>query len=332
MATKGGTVLTLLDWAKRRDPNGGTADIVELLNQNNEILRDMLWKEGNLPTGNRTTVRTGLPTPSWRLLNYGVTPSKSTTAQVTDATGILEDWSEVDKEVADLEGNTNEFRLSEATAHLEGMNQEMAQTLFYGNSSTAPAEFNGLSMRYSSTSAANGSNVISGGGSDTDLFSIWLIVWGAQTVCGIFPKGTNAGIQHTDHGQKVITGTAGIGGDRMVGYQDQWVWKAGVAVRDWRYAVRICNIDKSVLVANSAPADLTLLMSKAIWRIPALGMGRASFYMNRTCGEFLDIQRQKAVKDGGGVTYENVDGQRRMSFRGIPIGITDALVEETTVS
>ena len=84
MATIGANALTLADWAKRLDPQGKVPSIVELLAQTNEILQDMLWVEGNLPTGHRTTVRTGLPTVAWRLLNNGVQPSKSTTAQIDE--------------------------------------------------------------------------------------------------------------------------------------------------------------------------------------------------------------------------------------------------------
>ena len=56
--------------------------IIELLSQTNEILDDMLVVEGNLPTGHQTTIRTGLPQATWRLLNQGVQPGKSTTALV----------------------------------------------------------------------------------------------------------------------------------------------------------------------------------------------------------------------------------------------------------
>lgn len=133
MAVKGVNALTLADWAKRTDPNGKVDKIVELLSQTNEILTDMMFVEGNLPTGHRTTVRSGLPSATWRLLNYGVQPSKSTTVQVTDSCGMLETYAEVDKSLADLNGNTAEFRLSEDRAFIEGMNQQMAQTLFYGD-------------------------------------------------------------------------------------------------------------------------------------------------------------------------------------------------------
>lgn len=57
MATLATQSLTLADWAKRLEPDGKVADVIELLGQTNEVLTDMLWMEGNLPTGHRTTVR-----------------------------------------------------------------------------------------------------------------------------------------------------------------------------------------------------------------------------------------------------------------------------------
>ena len=162
MPTLATNALTLADWAKRRDPDDRVATIIELLNQTNDILTDMLWIEGNLPTGHRTTVRTGLPEVAWRKLNYGVPQSKSTTVQVDDTTGMLEAFGQVDKDLAELNGNTAQFRLSENMAFLEAMNQEMAQTLIYGNSGSEPEAFTGLAPRYSQISGAtNGQNVLS---------------------------------------------------------------------------------------------------------------------------------------------------------------------------
>ena len=331
MATLGTGALTLADWAKRLDPDGKVPTIVELLAQTNEILTDMRWIEGNLPTGHRTTVRTGLPAVAWRLLNQGVSPSKSTTAQIDEQAGMLEAWSEVDKDLALLNGNVSAFRLSEAQAFLEAMNQEMAQTLFYGNSGLAPEEFLGLAPRYSSLTATNGSNVISGGGAGSDNSSVWLVVWGENTIHGIFPKGSKAGLIHDDYGEVTVELTAGIAGSRMRAFQERWQWKAGVAVKDWRYAVRICNIDISNLVAKSSAADLTELMIKAIHRIPSLKLGKPAFYMNRTCYEMLDIQRRDDAAYG--LTLENVDGVARQTFRGIPVNRVDQLIEtEATVS
>lgn len=328
MSTLGSSVLTLADWAKRLDPDGKVPSIVELLGQSNEILADMLWQEGNLPTGHRTTVRAGLPTVAWRLLNQGVTPSKSTTAQIDEACGMLEAWSEVDVELAKLNGNTAAFRLSEAQAFIEAMNQEMASTLFYGNSGTAPEEFTGLSARYSSLSAANAQNIVAGGGSGSDNSSIWLICWGGQTVHGIFPKGSKAGLEHQDLGEETVETTAGIAGNRMRAFRDKWTWKCGIALRDWRYAVRVANIDIS-----DNNADIIELMIKAIHRLPSLGMGKCAFYMNRTLFQRLDLLRRNDIISGGGLSYDNVDGKMVRSFQGIPIRKCDALLEtEATVS
>lgn len=294
MATlpKAGAV-TLLDFAKSLDPNGNTATVVELLNQTNEILIDMQWMEGNLPTGHRTTVRTGLPNSTWRTLYSGVQPSKSVRAQVDDSIGMLEARAEVDKDVADLNGNTNDFRLSEAQAFLESMNQNFGQTLFYGDASVNPERFTGLSPRYSSLSAGNAQNILSAGGTTT-LTSIWLIVWAKTTISGIFPKGSKAGIFHEDLGLIDAFDSATPAG-RYRAYADHWQWKGGITVRDWRYAVRIANVDVTALVAQTGTQALTAathihrLMLRSFARIPAMGMGKAVFYMNRTVKEMLSV-------------------------------------------
>lgn len=340
MAVQATNVLTLMDWAKRKDPDGRVADIVELLSQTNDILLDMLFMEGNLETGHRTTVRTGLPSVFWRLLNQGIQPSKSTTAQIDENCGSLEGYSEVDKDLADMNGNTNEFRLSEAMAFFEAMNQTMATTIFYGNNGSSPEQFNGLSVRYSDSTASNGMNIIKGGGAGSDNSSIWLVCWGPNTIFGIFPKGSKAGITHTDKGVVTVETTAGVAGNRMEAYREHFQWKNGIALRDWRYVVRFCNIDISNLVAESSPADLVKGMIKMVHRIPHLKIGKPVLYMNRTLFQMLDIQRFEYLSGGpggsaggGGITYMTVDGESIPSFRNIPIRICDALlVTEATVS
>jgi hypothetical protein len=316
--------LTLADWAKRLDPDGKVPTIVELLAQTNEILKDMVWREGNLPTGHRTTVRTGLPAVAWRLLNNGVVPSKSTTAQIDEQAGMLEAWSEVDKDLALLNGNVGAFRLSEARAFIEAMNQEMAQTLFYGNGGLAPEEFTGLSVRYASSAAANGSNVIKAGGVDVDNASVWLIAWDEETVSGIFPKGSKAGLIHEDYGEVTVEMTAGLPGSRMRALQERFQWKAGIAVKDWRYAVRICNLDVSLMNAG-VTIDIIALMEQALETLPN-AMGRKVFYANRTARRYMRKFTRTAVGGGGGLTYENVNGRPALSFGDTPIRLVDALL------
>jgi hypothetical protein len=332
MATVGAGVLTLADWAKSIGPDGRVAAVIELLSQSNEILDDMLFKQGNLPTGERTTIRTGLPAVYWRLLNQGVATSKSTKAQIDAQCGMLEAWSEVDLDLAKLAPDVGAFRLSEAKAFIEAMNQEMAQTLFYGTAA-APEEFIGLGAHYSAISgAANAQNILDGGGTGSDNASIWLIVWGDTTVHGIFPKDSEAGLVHEDLGIVTVETTAGVAGSRMRAYQDRFQWKTGVVVKDWRYAVRIANIDVSDLTnENVAAANLVKLMSRAMDRIPSFSMGRASFYANRTLKSFLRVQAldksQNALSIPAALTQFGNPVRGNVDFLGVPVKTVDALAE-----
>jgi hypothetical protein len=328
MATIGANVPTLLDHAKRLDPDGKVARIAELLSENNEIMNDIPFVEGNLPTGHVGTVRTGLPTVYWRLLNQGIQPSKSTTAQITEACGILEARSHVDIDLASLNGEQGAFRLSEASAFIESMTQEFVQTLFYGSASS-PEEFIGLSNRLSSSSSGNSAdNVLDAGGTDSDNSSIWLIGWSKDTCFGIYPKGSKAGLSHEDLGKQLIhTGTNGVDVATMHAYVDKWQMKAGLFLKDWRYVCRIANVDISNLVAETSAADLTKLMIKAIHRIPNPNKVKLCFYANRSVIQMLDIQRRDNVQDGGGLTYGDEQGQPVLRFRGIPVRLCDQLTE-----
>ena len=333
MAILSSSNLTLADWAKRSDPDGRVPIVAELLSQSNEILEDCVFKEGNLPTGERVVIRTGLPSVYWRALNQGIPNSKSTTAQVDEACGILEARSEVDKDLAMLNGNTAQFRLSEDTAFLEAMNQTQAETMFYGNPGTDPKKFLGLAPRYSALSGANSStNVISAGGSGSDNASVYLVVWGDQTVYCPFPKGSKAGLTHEDLGEQTVYNSDGT---RLQAFATRYQWKNGLVVKDWRYVVRICNIDVSDLAAGtstqaaSASTALIKLMTKALYKIPNMSMGRAAFYMNRTVHSGLSIaaldksQSVLAIQEG---LSQFGTAQSYLSFLGVPLRRVDALL------
>ena len=331
MAVLATTHPTLLDLANISDPNGKVAAVVEILNQTNEVLDDMVWVEGNLPTGHQSVIRTGIPDATWRKMYGGVQPNKGTTAKITDNTGMLEAYAEIDKALADLNGNTAAFRLSEDRAHIEGMSQIAAQTIFYGNEGTQPEAFTGLAPRYNSLSANNGDNIIDGGGTGTDNFSVWLVGWGPDTVHGIIPKGSKAGLQMDDKGQVTIENIDGNGG-RMEAYRTHYRWDMGLTVRDWRYVVRIANIDRSLLSADgSTGAKLLQLFDAAIEHLPTQGNVRPVFYVNRTIRTYLRQQAKEAVKNST-LTIEKVMDRTFPAYDGIPIKRVDRLaVDEARV-
>ncbi|WP_288080821.1 major capsid protein [Pseudomonas sp.] len=337
MSTLTSNALTLADWAKRQDPEGRVPVVAELLSQSNEILEDAVFMEGNLPTGHRVVIRTGLPTVYWRAINQGIPTSKSTTAQVDEACGMLEAYSEVDKDLAELNGNTSQFRLSEDTAFLEAMNQTQAQTMFYGNPGTDPKQYLGLASRYSSLSAGNSQNILSAGGVGTDNTSIYLVVWGEQTVFCPFPKGSKAGLVHEDLGLNTVWDSAG---SRYQAFRTHYQWKNGLVVKDWRYVVRIANIDVSDLLAQtgtqaaSASTNIIKLMARAMYRIPNMAMGRPAFYMNRTVHSGLAIaamdKSQYVLKVEQGLTQFG-QANSWLSFLGIPLRRVDQILNTEAV-
>ena len=333
MTTLTATNPTMLDWKQSLDPNGQAATVIEMLHETNEVLADITFMEGNLPTGHRTVIRTGLPTPTWRKLYGGVQPNKSQRAQITDTCGMMEAYNEVDKALVDLASDGNAFRLSEAAAEIEGMSQELAMTLFYGDETSTPEKFTGFSPRFNSSTAANADNVIKGGSGDTDNASIWLIGWGPNTCHGIVPKGSQMGIQVNDKGQVTVENADGANG-RMEAYRMHFRLDCGLCVRDWRYVVRICNIERSALTADaSSGANLPDLMFEAMERLPSLsGNIRPVFYMDRSLRTKFRQQLAALTKQST-LSYENVGGHKAMMFNEIPIRRVDALAaDEALVS
>lgn len=324
MGTKATNNPTLADVAARLTPDGKIdPNIVEMLNETNEVLDDMTVIEANGFTEHKTTARSGLPKGTWRKLNYGVQPEKSQTVPVKDSMGMLETYAEVDKSLADLNGNSAAWRLSEDRAFVEGMNQTMAQTLFYGDSSQDPEKFMGLAPRFSELSAENGKNIIDAGGTGSDNASIWLVVWGPNTCHSIYPKGSAAGLQSRDLGEHTLQDAQG---GKYQGYRTHYKWDLGFTLRDWRYVVRIANIDVSDLTKNGATgADLIDLMTQAVELIPNIGMGRPAFYMPRKLRSFLRRQITNKVA-ASTLTMEDVAGKKVVSFDGVPCRRTDALL------
>ena len=320
---------TLMDVAKRLDPDGKIDTIVEILAETNEVLEDMVWMEGNLPTGHRTTIRSGLPAPTWRKLYGGVQPTKSRTVQVTDTCGMLEAYAEVDKALADLNGNTGAFRLSEDRAHIEGMNIEFASSLFYASEATAPEEITGFAPRYNSLSAENGQNIIQNTSIEgSDNATVWLICWGENTVHGIYPKGSMGGLQMTDKGQVTIENVDASGG-RMEAYRTHYRWDCGLSVRDWRYIVRI-QYDQEDLKGDAASGPKLIdLMTQALDVPPSLTLGRPAFYMNRRARSFLRRQMLEKIA-GSTLTMDQIGGKQVLSFAGIPVRRCDALLNTET--
>jgi len=335
MATVGNTFPTILDITKRMAPGGGIDAIVEAMVKYNPILEDIAWQEGNLPTGHRYTSRTALPSLSWRRFNQGVPRSKSLTEQNDETVGMLEGFSQVDEDLAMLNGNEVAFRASEDMAFLQSMNLEVATGLFYHSVVNTPEKFQGLTPRFNATAGNPAAGQIIKGdstASGNDQTSIWLIGWSSNTVFGIFPKGSTAGLRQEDLGKQLVADAAG---NNFVAYTTKWQWKMGMVVKDWRYIVRICNIDTGNLKVNTTQTpntNIALAMLDAYAAVFEMNTVNPVYYMNRQTYSMLN----KQLAFGGGTVnlleYIDRGGRRIPSFYGIPIRIVDAITNaEATV-
>lgn len=333
MAALATTNPTLLDFAATLGPDNKVADIIEMVDQENEVTQDAVAIEGNLPTGHMTNVRTGIPMPTWRKLYGGVQPSKSGYAKVVENIGMMENYGEVDKALADLNGNTAAFRLLEDKGIIEGFAQEFTSTLFFGNEVNEPESFTGFAPRFNAlTGADNSENVISAGGSGSDLTSIWLVQWGTDSTHLVYPKGSQGGVQSSDKGQVTIENIDGNGG-RMEAYRTHYRWDTGLVVRDWRKVVRVCNIPPAIYsdAAGTTSKALVALLIRALERLKNPGAGRTAFYLNGSVRAALRLGMLEKVS--AQLTWETIAGKRVLMFDNIPVRRVDALKPtESTVS
>lgn len=333
MATVGNTYLNLADAAKRKDPDGKTASIVELLSKTNTMIDDMPFVECNDGARHLTTVRTGIPTVGYRQLYKGVARSKSTTAQVWDTTAMLTAMQEVDELLLDMDSDPAGLMFSESQAFIESLNQQFATDLLYADLAANPEKFHGFGPRYNALS--NAQLVSAGTGGTNTNTSIWFVIWGPSTVHGIFPKGTMAGISQKSRGRQRVTDA---NSDPYYAECVDWFWHVGLTVRDPRAIVRVCNIDTATLTTagsgSDTSQDLTLAMMKAFHKfghLPNLGTN-FRIYANATVLTYLDIQIQKKLNYN--LTWDMITGARpQMRFNGVPIMQMDAITStEATIS
>ena len=324
MSTLAATFVTLADKLKSQDPDGKIATVIEMLRETNPILEDALAMEANGKTVHRTTVRTGIPSGTWRKFYGGIQPTKTTKKQVDEIMGMLEDMSQVDRDLAQLGGNEGAFRLSESEGHMMGLNNQMATALFYSNADSTPEQFHGLAPRYNSIELTDktksGYNIVDAGGTGSDNSSMWLITWGDNAAHTIYPTGSTAGLRHEDRGEEMIQESDG---SKWIALVDWYKWDIGLVVRDHRACARIANIDVSDMRAGNVA--LEDFMITAYYRVlRAQAQGQKVFYVNFDVAEAL----HKRAKDQNNVqlSLDTFEGKEIVRFLGIPVKTVEALL------
>lgn len=332
------TDLTLVDVTKR-SKDGVMLPVVEALQQRNGLLQSMVWKQGNTDTGHMVASRNSLPSVTWVKYNEGVLPSKTTVDTYTERTGILEGLSSVDKRVAQINGNEAAYRASEDDGFLAQMANTLESAFFYESTTSNPERILGLQPRLNLTTGKYGNQIIKADSSPSgsDQSSIWLIGWGERTVYGITPRGQPTGLEMEDKGEVRDKDTTT--GAIKYKYETLFRWRCGLCVEDYRYLVRVCNIDTSQLTVDAASgADLIRAMVKAYWQIFDPRAVRLAWYCNRTVGSFLHQQALSktynstlSIDPAPMLGAPGIFGQPIVRALGFPIYISDAITNTEAV-
>ncbi len=328
---------TLSELTKQLDNSGKLAPVAQILNETNPILDDMPFYEANETTSHTHVVDASLPEGTWRKLNYGIKPVKGTTAQVSDTIGLLEGRAECDIVLARMSRDPSKFRMNEDRRFLEGLNQQMADMFFYGSDVATPEGFLGLAPRYdvlgqpANKPAANTQGMDHvldlKGNTANKQSSIYLVGWGENSVFGIYPKGSPAGLERQDLGEIDLHDE---NGGVFRGYATHYRIQQGLAVKDWRYVVRIANVEVGAIIDEAAINTIIDAMLDATNAIPHLGSCRPCFYMNRLVRSRLEKAMYR--KSNMALNMGDIYGTKNtLNISGIPLKTSDALLSTEAV-
>jgi hypothetical protein len=270
----------------------------------------------------RINRRASLPSGSWRKINDGVGRHATQTTEAFESMGMLEDYSVVDKVLYQGAPSPEEFRQQEINGFLEGLSQTWASATIYANADIDTEKFTGLAPRLNALSQ---DNVYSAGGSSSTLTSIYIVQWGETKAFGLYPKGSNYGVEHKDLGEQTWQGeTSNTWFQAMV---DHFQLRVGLGVKDPRSIARIANIDMTTIATAAGFVDTVI---QALNSMPQRGAG-ARLYCNADVFTKLDIY----AKDKTNVDYSFKDafGRSVMTFRGHPVRTVEAILNtESAVS
>ncbi|WP_179504352.1 MULTISPECIES: major capsid protein [unclassified Sphingomonas] len=336
MAILGTSYWNLIDVLKAS--NDSTGDVVEALTQLTPFMKDANVITCNSGTEHRSSIRTGLPSVSWGALYQGIAQSKGNYSEVKDTTGFVEGLSSVDERLLNLKPKeAAKLRLVEGQGFLESIAQTVESAIWYSDVKVNGKQFHGLAPRYNSLSNAN---VVNGGGSGSDNTSIWMVTHGDMQTSIITPENVPASVQREDMGRQRVLDASG---NPYYVKEEKFSQHIGLCVKDWRFNGRLANIDVSDVIAGTVAVNPLLrklyyrLQGRRAYKMEREGQvspGRTVIYMNKTMLEALDAEStngRSGVDNFVRLTPMEIQGEEVMTWRGMPIRETDALLNTETL-
>jgi hypothetical protein len=329
------TIMDIINQYTSLDGKGSYLYAAEVMARKCPFVQDMPMFPSNQIFQHIDARRTVLSSPGTRRFNEGVAPSITKTEPFTEGIAMVEDWSEVDYALWQIQNDPNAWRQGEDKAKIESLTQKMENLILYGSLATDPAAFNGLTTRFNlSTRRPNGDttwpyNCVLAGGSSS-VSSIWVIEWGQNKVFGVYPKNLPAGLKIEDKGQVTVNTNTEAAPKYMDALRTHFCWYMGLVVKDERCVQRIANVE---LVLASNAFDPELLVD-AINNLPGGGdAGNTVIYVNRTHKGQADKSALNKLntyftQDASG----DVWGRRVTRFQGIPVRMAEKIVAETAAT
>lgn len=327
--------LSMIDQFKNVDGMGRYIDVIEAMNNTSQyIMDDWVWMPCNSGTKHTRSIRTGLPTVAWTSLYEGIPQSKSQKQTVDDTCGMVEGLSTVDQRQLKLyAGNEAAIRNAEGRTYVEAISRELVTAMFYHNPNTNPKLPKGLGARMGALATSGaGAQIVDAGGTGSDNTSIWFVEWGYDGLSVIHPNGTVGGVVRENKGPQRVPDAAG----NPYYVEEEYIGaNVGFSLGDWQRVSRIANVDVSNMQAGTV--ELYDFMRKAFYKLKSRrttkvmdqsAPGRVAIYCNRDVLEALDGLATNAGSTDNFTRLRvgEIEGKEVMTYRGIPIRETDALL------
>jgi hypothetical protein len=285
--------LTAIEAVKRSEqpwPNR----IIECLTQTNELLLDMPAIECNKGTSHTFVRRTSKVRAKTRSYYEGTPITATQTDTVTEHTGMWQDISKVDADLADHTGDPSGLRKTEAIAKINGIGEGQAVDMIYGKRDTDKE--NGINGFATRLAKINGKTCITMGGTGSNLSSVYLAALGDRFTHLIYPKGFGAaGVHHEDKGKLMVQDQ---NGHDYEAYTDVFKCQFGIAVEDPRSVVRLANINFALISADD-------FIAKILYCLRRLPVGASTYvlYGNLDARDKID----EYARNKGNVVWSTED-------------------------
>ena len=294
---------------------------------------------------NIATRTDSLPVASTRRWNEGIKATVSKNVPLSDPIALFEDYSEVDKDLWEIQNQPNMWRSDQDMNHIEGLFQLIESQLIYGNIGTLPGSINGFATRFNNLeSYPNGDSTwavnVWNGGSTTagSVTSAWMIEFGDDSVYGIYPSNTPAGLSLEDLGQYTKQLGSGTTGSTGANYMYEVLgtlltWYVGIQISDERCVQRIANINPVALGANNF--DENIFIQAKNW-LPRAGEAPGTVILvNRALKTQIDIravsQKLNTYFTPPSDNSMDVFGKAVTKFQNIPIYVAEKILSTETV-